>query len=236
MSGIPEASNAYERVRRNEQRLLDDHIVQGLPAAGGKTPYAAEWRVRERTMRRVLRIAGTRPLSILEVGCGNGWLSAHLAAAGHNVTGLDTGATELAQAARVFNDHPVTWVHGDPWAEALSMHRFHLVLFAASIQYFPHLPTILDRCRELLHQDGEVLIVDSPFYTNTDAAHRARERSRVYYGSVGVPEMAAHYHHHTLQELAEATSGAALTCIPPRGRLVALLNGRYPFPIVRIRF
>ena len=187
-------------------------------------------------MRRVLRIAGTRPRSILEVGCGNGWLSAHLAAAGHNVTGLDTSATELAQAARVFSDRPITWVHGDPWAEALAILRFHIVLFAASIQYFPHLPTILDRCRELLHEDGEVLIVDSPFYTDPDAAHRARERSRAYYTAVGVPEMAAHYHHHTIPELAEATSGAALTRIPPRGRLVALLSGRYPFPIVRIRY
>ncbi len=187
-------------------------------------------------MHRVFRIAGTPPRSILEIGCGNGWLSARLAVAGHHITGLDTGATELAQAARVFSDRTITWVHGDPWAEALTGERFHLILFAASIQYFPHLPKILNRCRELLHPNGEVLIVDSPLYTDADAAHRARERSRAYYASVGVPEMAAHYHHHTLQELAEATSGAVLSRIPPRGRLVALLSGRYPFPIVRIRY
>lgn len=236
MSGAHQASDAYERVRRNELRLLDDDIVRGLPATGATTVHAAEWRVRERTMRRVLRIAGTRPRSILEVGCGNGWLSAHLAAAGHKVSGLDTGATELAQAARVFNDRNITWLHGDPWADALTGQHFHLILFAASIQYFQDLHALLNRCRDLLHHEGEVLIVDSPFYTDSDAAHRAYERSRAYYASVNVPEMAAHYHHHTIEQLAEATSGAALTRIPPRGRLEALLRGRYPFPIVRIRY
>lgn len=236
MSGAREASEAYERVRRNERRLLDDHIVVGLPASGGRTPHASEWRVRERTLHHVLRIAGTRPRSILEVGCGNGWLSAHLSAAGHHVTGLDTGATELAQAARAFNGRSITWIHGDPWSGTLDRQRFHLILFAASIQYFPDLHGLFDRCRELLHDDGEVLIVDSPFYTDAAAAHRAHERSCAYYASVGVPEMTAHYHHHTFHQLAEAACEAEMAHIPPRNRLVGLLKGRYPFPIVRIRY
>ena len=229
------AAEAYHDVRQREGRLLADDVVRGLPDSGGHTAHPEEWRVRGRSLQRVIRMLSDRPRTILVAGCGNGWLAARLAEAGHSVTGLDTGATELEQAKRVFADRPVTWILGDPWTGQLPVHSFDLILFAASTQYFPDLRALFSRCRELLKEDGGILIIDSHFYQDSAAAKHARERSTSYYASVGTPEMADFYHHHTYWSLTEACAGCNVEIIPPRGKVAAVLLGHFPFPIVRIR-
>ena len=229
------ATQAYLAVRQREGRLLADDIVRELPLSGNRTQHPEEWRVRERGLQRVIHMLDDRPRAILEAGCGNGWFSARLAEAGHAVTGLDTGTIELEQAKRVFSDRPIAWIEGDPWAEGLPHHAFDLILFAASIQYFPDLRALLHRCRELLKEDGEILIIDSHFYGDDQAAERARERSAAYYASIGAPEMAGFYHHHMRQAITDAAAGARVRITPPRGRMAALFLGRFPFPVVRIR-
>jgi len=226
----------YHAARGAEGRVLGDAIVANLPSSGARTPHADEWRVRGRSLERVLHALTDAPRRVLEVGCGNGWFSARLAEAGHTVTGLDTGAAELAQAARVFAHLPITWVLGDPWSAALAEKRYDLILFAASLQYFPDLRTLFARCREMLTSGGGILIVDSSFYPNDEAAHAARARSVAYYASIGGAEMGAYYHHHTRQALMEAAADAAMDFKPPRGILAGLIAGRHPFPIVHIRF
>lgn len=236
MNSPAEAADLYERVRRREQRWLEDSVVSGLPESGPLTRHADEWKIRKRTMRRLLRTIGTEPRTLLEIGCGNGWLSAHLARHGHVVTGLDTGAVELAQAARVFGDLGITWTHGDPGAQALTGQRFDRIVLAASIQYFQDLLGLMTRCRELLAPRGEVIVVDSPFYEDEADASAARMRSENYYGSIGIPEMSPHYHHHTWRSMVEAAGTGRLSHIKPRGRLASVIAGRYPFPIVHIRY
>jgi SAM-dependent methyltransferase len=229
------ATEAYHDVRQREGRLLADDVVRGLPKSGLRTAHPQEWRVRARSLQRVIRMLNDRPRAILEAGCGNGWFSARLAEAGHSVTGLDTGATELEQAKRVFAERPITWILGDPWTDLLPVHTFDLVLFAASIQYFPDLHVLFRRCYELLKEGGEILIIDSHVYPDAEAAEQAHKRSTSYYASVGTPEMAGFYHHHTYRALTEACGGAVVEIIPPRRKVAALLLGRFPFPVVRIR-
>jgi SAM-dependent methyltransferase len=231
MSTVPEL---YHAVRGAEGRILGDAIVAGLPESGPHTPHAREWRIRARSLKRVLEALTDTPRRVLEVGCGNGWFSARLAQGGHTVTGLDNGLAELDQARRVFARLPITWVKGDPWDASLPMGSFDLILFAASIQYFPDLHALVKRCRELLKDGGEVLIVDSHFYGSKAAAEQARLRSAAHYASIGTPEMAAFYHHHTRQAITESATEGTVVIIPPRGKVAALLLGRYPFPIVRI--
>ncbi len=230
------AVDAYTAVRRREGRILTDEIVRELPFSGTRTAHPEEWRVRTRSCEHVVCMLKGRPHAILEAGCGNGWLSARLAQAGHAVIGLDTGAAELAQAARVFAHLPISWVLGDPWSPKLAGRRYDLVLFAASLQYFPDLQALFARCREMLGQNGSILIVDSPFYPNDEAAQKAHARSVAHYGSTGVPEMAAYYHHHTHRSLMEAAAEGTVDFKPARGKLAALIAGRRPFPIVHIRF
>jgi SAM-dependent methyltransferase len=225
----------YLAARGAEGRILGDAIVAELPWSGARTPHANEWRVREQSLKRVLRALSDAPHRVLEVGCGNGWFSARLAQAGHTVTGIDNGLAELDQARRVFAQLPISWVDGDPWNGSLPTGSFDTILFAASAHYFPDLHALFARCRELGIAGGGIIIVDTPFYADEREAAAARERSKAHYASIGVPAMAGFYLHHTRGSLIEAAGGARMEIIPPRGKVAALLLGRYPFPIVRIR-
>ena len=42
-------------------------------------------------------------------------------------------------------------------------------------------------------------MLDTPFYT-PDETGKADERSQKYYASLGIPEMAEHYFHHSISE------------------------------------
>lgn len=53
-----------------------------------------------------------RGTSVLDVGCGTGWFTRRLAAAGFNVTGLDVDADAL-DFARQRSDHDISYVEGD---------------------------------------------------------------------------------------------------------------------------
>jgi SAM-dependent methyltransferase len=50
---------------------------------------------------------------VLDVGCGTGNLAILLAAAGHEVTGVDPAGASLAVARAKAGAAPVTWLHGD---------------------------------------------------------------------------------------------------------------------------
>ena len=62
-------------------------------------------RMRKISCDRLLRYIRKKDISpdVLEVGCGNGWLTAKIAGVtGGKVTGLDTNHLEIEQAKRVF--------------------------------------------------------------------------------------------------------------------------------------
>ena len=194
---------AYGEARAREGRLLADELVRGLPLSGQSTPHAHEWAIRTNTMRRVLRLfaRADRPLRTLDVGCGNGWFAARLAQAGHQVTAIDTHRPELEQAQRVFAHLPVHWMEASPLNLDPAAGPFDRILLAASVQYFHELPGLITHLRSLLAPEGEVHVMDTVLYPDVHAAQLASERSQRYYAQLGVPAMAAHYHHHTLAAL-----------------------------------
>ena len=196
-------ASIYHQVRAKEKRLLGDAVVRDLPQSGALTDHAREWRIRARAMRRLLRVLAKakKPLRVLDVGCGNGWLAARISEAGHEVAAIDIHRTELEQAARVFHDRSITWLNDDPFVALLPQQHFDLILFAASIQYFGDLSAILDRCAEWLAPHGEVRIIDSRFYPDAASASAAARRTVTYYETLGVPEMAQYYHHHMVTDL-----------------------------------
>jgi hypothetical protein len=80
----PEASFPdYLRVRTRENRILPDEAVAVLPLVAPGHPHAKEWNLRAKTLRRFQvyldKNFGNKPLKILDLGCGNGWMAHHLA-------------------------------------------------------------------------------------------------------------------------------------------------------------
>lgn len=251
-----EAVAAYLRTREREGRLYPDEIVRSLPVVPTDHPLAGEWRQRAASAARLtayLRKAAprtyeqsgepsatkARPVRLLEVGCGNGWLAARLAEAlpDAEVVGLDANAHELEQAQRVFGDRPnLHFRLGDAELDDLPPGPFRAIVLASAVQYVVDLPALLRRLGERLDVTGEIHLLDSPFYAPGEAA-AARRRTAAHYAAVGVPEMAAYYRHHVWDELAGFQSEALYR--PPVGldRLWRSAAGRTrsPFPWLRIR-
>ena len=196
---------AYIAVRKAEQRVYDDAQVRRLPQVDAGHPHAREWALRRGSLARLLADLqrGGAVHTILDLGCGNGWMTHRLGALpGSRVLGLDLNVYELEQAARVFADRPqLAFAYGDIFEDILPPASFTRIILASCIQYFPDLPALIERLLPLLAVDGQIHILDSPFYT-PQTIEAARQRTRDYYAGLGFPEMAGFYFHHQQNELA----------------------------------
>jgi SAM-dependent methyltransferase len=190
----------YARARSAENRILTDGQVATLPDGTGLW-NAAEWRIRSRSAARLKQALDTGAAKkVLEVGCGNGWLSALLHRSGHQVLGIDIFTYELEQAARVFPAGP-RFARCSPFTDRLPIRSFDVIVLAASIQYFQDPGTLMSQLFRLLVPQGSIHIIDSVLYTDQEEARKASLRTARYYASQGIPELAEHYHAHTLDAL-----------------------------------
>ncbi|MDR3711710.1 MAG: class I SAM-dependent methyltransferase [Puia sp.] len=225
----------YILTRSLENRLYTDEELMRLPEVPASHTHYKEWQIRKRSCRRLLRYLASenRDLEILEIGCGNGWLSHRLAELpGTEVTGLDINFTELQQAARVFSGDPnLHFIHGDIRSGILGDRRFDRIVFAASIQYFPYLKKIIHFALSQLKHGGEIHIMDTHFYRPGEVSI-AKRRTAAYYSSLGYPEMADFYFHHCSSDL---RSFHQQQLYNPMGIRSRLLGARDPFPWIRIK-
>jgi 2-polyprenyl-3-methyl-5-hydroxy-6-metoxy-1,4-benzoquinol methylase len=74
-----------------------------------------------------LSLAGPRPRSVLDLGCGTGTLCCALAERGHRVTGVDPAAAMLAVARRKPHADEVKWVESSAQSYK-SQRRFDLIV------------------------------------------------------------------------------------------------------------
>lgn len=194
----------YISVRQKENRIYTDNGVLELPEIDPNHPHYKEWIVRERTCIRLTKYlkAKHKPLEIMEIGCGNGWLCAQMSKISNTeVYGVDVNFTELAQAARVFENRAnLHFIYGDIQSGLFLPSQLDIIVFAAAIQYFPSFKKIIDIALHHLNDEGEIHILDTLFYNSSEMAG-ARQRSEEYYASLGYPEMADHYFHHDKKEL-----------------------------------
>lgn len=196
--------NLYLRVREKEGRIYPDSIVKNLPHVERNHPLFQEWQIRAKSSDKLVNYLAhkSKPMTILELGCGNGWLANRLAQIHDgNVYAVDLNTMELEQGARVFSKtHSLRFIFGNIFDDIFQPASFDLILLASSIQYFSDIQNLIRRLLDLLRADGEIHIIDSPFYTHRSAA-AARQRSIDYYQELGFPEMANYYHHHLWTEL-----------------------------------
>lgn len=197
-------SQLYFDLRQNEGRIYSDQEVLCLPDIEEKHPYFREWLIRKKSCHQLLKYLSNQKkfLEILEVGCGNGWLSAKLSALpSAHVTGIDISTEELKQAQRVFDRiNNLEFINCALQDEMLVNRSFDIIVFAASLQYFASLKHVLQASLNHLKPGGEIHILDTHFYKQKELT-AARQRSRDYFQSIGFPEMENHYFHHSFEEL-----------------------------------
>ena len=139
-------------------------------------PQAAQWRVRSRTydafVARVLtplaRDAG-RPLRLLDLGAGNGWLSYRMMTLGHHATAVDVrdDAVDGLGAAAGYDPHlPKPFERFVASFDALPVRggSYDLAVFNASLHYALDLAATLREAVRAVRPGGRIAILDSPFY------------------------------------------------------------------------
>ncbi len=224
----------YIALRRKENRVYTDDEVKHLPSIENTNSHYKEWLIRAKSSNRLFKYLAkkNRALKILEVGCGNGWLSNLLSKTSNSfVVGLDVNFTELKQAAQVFKKQNLCFIYDTISEKMLSNFNFDVVVFAASAQYFQSLKQTIEMIIPLLNTGGEVHVIDTNFYKPEDV-EAARKRTEEYFLKLGFPEFATNYHHHSLNEL---QCFKVDKLYDPAGLKNVFNQQKNPFPWLRIK-
>lgn len=223
----------YTELRNREGRLYEDAVVAKLPnlfPAGQEK----EWKVRKHSSDKLITyLSKKRIQSVLELGCGNGWLTAYInRSLNIECAGIDINMLELKQAVNVFGKmNKLHFACIDIFSAGfIRTPCTDVVVVASASQYFPSLSKLIEQLTPLLHQHGEIHLIDSPMYSQQKVAE-ARARSVQYFDKMRQPGMQNHYHHHTWEELA----GFNREIIYNPGLLSKFLPGYSPFPWIVIR-
>ena len=202
-------SEDYIKVRELEDRVLTDHQVKSLPYLSKNNKLFKEWLLRQKSANRFINYLKEKksPQNILDIGCGNGWFSNSLAMVSqhHKVYGLDVNPIELEQAARVFKRGNLSFIYADIF-EALPFfkNKYDIITLNASIQYFGDIENLLKTLKSFLKPNGEIHILDSPFYKDSEI-EAAKKRTKDYYKKLGDSEMYKYYFHHSDSILKKST-------------------------------
>lgn len=181
-----------ERTRRFRAAYAEHRAAEGRGLGGPAEllalpcltagPQAKQWAVRARTFDRFLegvlepraREAAPRPLHLLDLGAGNGWLAYRVCRLGHRATALDIredAVDGLGAAGAYRSQLPMMFGRVVASFEALPLAAgaADVAVFNASIHYALDLRAALAEAVRVVVPGGRIVILDSPFYRS--AAH-----------------------------------------------------------------
>ena len=193
----PDARRRYARffedylaIRHAEGRGSDDPAYYlELPFRSGHGPVDWQWSMRaatyryfERKILAPLARAANRPLSILDLGAGVGWLSYRLALRGHQPVAVDLLDDSLdgLGAARHY-PRPFPRIQAEMDNVPLSDEQFDLAIFNASFHYATDYRATLREARRLLGWGGQVIILDTPIYRSFQHGEQMRAERQVQF-------------------------------------------------------
>lgn len=223
----------YRQLREQEGRSLSVKQIRRLPDYEPRDTSHREWQIRKRSVNRFLDYLKSKkePLRILEVGCGNGFLSHLMASEGNMVCGVDVAMDELQMAVKAFGHTNITWYCADILSTNLPEEPFDMIVFSASLQYFPEPDKAIRRCKNILTAMGEIHVFDTPFYREEEKS-AARLRSETHFNQKNVPGFSAFYFHHTLETLGIESGKMQII----RSGFLSRITGRQiPFPWLIIK-
>jgi ubiquinone/menaquinone biosynthesis C-methylase UbiE len=225
---------AYISLRKRENRVYGDDLVLQLPEVPNNHPLSKEWIARKASTKRLVNYLkkNQSPKKILEIGCGNGWLSRHLASVPQvEVLGVDINENELLQAARLFGAMNLNFLYGNI-LEINFLQKFNYIVLASSLQYFPDVNKLVQKLDTILDENGEIHIIDSPLYQASEV-FQAQQRSLKYFNQQ-LSGMNSFYHHHSWSVFHRLKMKLLYNPQSMTNKLYARLVSISPFPWIRI--
>ena len=168
-------ARAYAEHREAEGRRLPKEDLLALPWLR-HGPQAGQWEVRARTfeafMARVLEPMERMtdlPLTVLDLGAGNGWLSYRVGCCGHLALALDIRADKVdglgaADCLVAHSPGRIERIVASFDAIPLADGTADIAVFNASLHYASDLALVLAEAHRVTRRGGTIAIMDSPFY------------------------------------------------------------------------
>ena len=184
----------YESIRRAEGRIsADAAYYRALPYFDLSGRMSADWHIRAISLdaffAQVFRPLERSdvPLTVVDLGAGNGWLSNWLSARGHQLFAVDlmTNDFDGLGCFRYF-EHSFTPAQAEferlPFAAASA----DLVIFNASLHYAVDLGITLAEALRVLKPQGRLVVLDSPVYHDARSGQEmVRERESQFLKQYG---------------------------------------------------
>ena len=228
----------YRRVREQDgYRSRPPEYYRALPQAPAGDPLSQNWRVRAETYQhlrqRVLPSLAPpgQPLSVLDLGAGNGWLSHRLGALGHACVALDW-LDDPDDGLGAAKHYPVaiTCVQADFDQLPFVPGQFDLVIYNAALHYSPSVERSLEHGQAMLGPDGALAIMDSPSFRSAASGERmlAEQARRFEQGHANAEAVRPGQGYLLADEIAAAERrlGLDLRYLPTRGGLGWALRRR----------
>lgn len=187
----------YETVRQLEGRGSNSpEYYRSLPYEDHTGRFSDNWRIRARSfdhlVRRVLpgvETAVRRPMRILDLGAGNGWLSNRLAMLGHQLVAVDLCVNDF-DGLGAYIHYPTSFLPVQAEFDALPFDReqFDAAIFNASLHYSTSYEVTLGETLRTLTSAGRVIVLDSPIYRDPSSGRQmVREREQAFQERFGFP-------------------------------------------------
>jgi SAM-dependent methyltransferase len=245
----------YRTVRRAEGwGSHDGAYYRALPFRDLTGRFTDIWRIRAASYLTFVRDVLApleqvpRPLRILDLGAGSGWLAYRLAARGHQVLAIDLLEDELDGLGAARRHFSATVEVASAEFDHLPLPAAHadVVVFNAAFHYSTDYVRTLAEALRVLRPHGTLVILDTPMYVDpSSGARMVQERERRFRTTYGFASDALPSEHFLtparLDQLAHALSLTWTLHRPPlhwQTRLERTLGGlrarREPatFPVI----
>jgi len=180
----------YATVRAAEGRGSNtSSYYRALPDRDLSGNNGKQWRIRARSYRYFerkilapLEKRARRPLDILDLGAGNGWMSYRLAERGQRPVALDIFCDPM-DGLGALRHYPFSIRSVAAEFDAIPFREgsFDVAIYNSSFHYSPDYRITLREVRRCLRPNGLLVIMDTPLYRRPEHGESMRQERRQYF-------------------------------------------------------